>query len=56
MAAHELEVEEEISGKKRRKEHEWKQNKMKRLRAEGKPYINCKGDNVPARKTGDKCR
>ena len=47
---------EEIKGKRRRKECEWKKNKMKRLKAEGKEYINTRGDSVPARRTGELCR
>ena len=47
---------EEVHGKRHRNEKEWKQNKKKRLRAEGKEYISTSGKNVPARITGNKCR
>ena len=49
-------LEDEVHGKKRRKESEWKQNKNKRLRAEGKPYIGTSGKAVSARTSGTTCR
>ncbi|XP_031334178.1 uncharacterized protein LOC116164175 [Photinus pyralis] len=45
----------EINVKKRRHEKEWKRNKIKRLKAEGKAHVNWKGRLVPARSTGDSC-
>ena len=43
-------------GKRKRNEKEWKANKRKRSRAEGKPYINRMEKLIPARKTGNECR
>ncbi|KAJ8255140.1 hypothetical protein GJAV_G00201380 [Gymnothorax javanicus] len=46
----------EIHGKKRKNEKEWKANKRKSLRAEGKEYVSTRGKVVAARTTGTKCR
>uniref|UniRef100_UPI00358DF5DA uncharacterized protein isoform X1 n=2 Tax=Myxine glutinosa TaxID=7769 RepID=UPI00358DF5DA len=46
----------EIRPKRKRNEAEWGRNKRKRLRAEGKEYVNSKKETVPARKLGEKCR
>lgn len=42
--------------KRERKPEEWKVIKAKRLKAQGLPYINKKGEHKPARVAGDKCR
>lgn len=46
----------EVKIKKRRNEVEWKRNKIKRLKAEGKQHVNWKGNIIPARSTGETCR
>ena len=53
---HMSDSEDEIRIKRKRNEREWKTNKAKRLRAEGKEYENRKGEVRNERKTGDKCR
>lgn len=51
-----IDADDEIRPKRRRNKTEWAKTKTKRLRAEGKEYINITGDKISARKTGDKCR
>ena len=45
----------ETSTKKQRNERNWKRNKIKKLKAEGKEHINWKGKLIPARNTGPDC-
>ena len=46
----------EVRPKRQRNEAGWAKNKRKRMKAEGKEYVNAKGVTVEARQTGGKCR
>ncbi|KAJ4431933.1 hypothetical protein ANN_20541 [Periplaneta americana] len=46
----------EVKGKRRRNEEEWKRNKIKRLKCEGKSHENWAGKTAEARTTGSDCR
>ena len=50
------ESEEQVFGKRKRDEKEWKSNKRKRAKAEGKPFVNRLNKQIPKRKTGNACR
>ncbi|XP_063234885.1 uncharacterized protein LOC134537892 [Bacillus rossius redtenbacheri] len=58
MADHETETDDGSTFKVKRKRNEnaWAKNVRKRLRREGKPYINESGKGIKARKTGTSCR
>lgn len=45
-----------VGGKRKANPRDWKDNKAKRLRAEGKAYINRKGETKLERRTGSLCR
>ena len=47
---------EQVFGKRERSEKEWKQNKRKKAKAEGKPFVNRLNKQIPERKTGNACR
>jgi len=50
------ESEEQVFGKRKRNEKEWKSNKRKKAKAKGKPFVNRFNKQIPERKTGNVCR
>jgi len=50
------ESEEQVFGKRKRNKKEWKSNKRKKAKAEGKPFVNRLNKQIAERKTGNVCR